>query len=106
MSSYTSISSDKLFRLIGTALAPTMIDGRSDEEFADAPCLVPGAVRRSHRLDLSPKAPSLLTASLGLSRMSDDEPEQLSAGIQENAQRVDQQGRAVTDSRLTGKEKP
>jgi hypothetical protein len=33
------------------------------------------------RLDLSPEAPGLLAASLGLSRMYDDDIEQLSAGI-------------------------
>jgi rhodanese-related sulfurtransferase len=49
MSSYTSISSDKLFRLIGTAKAPTLIDVRTDEEFAADPRLIPGAARRSHR---------------------------------------------------------
>ena len=49
MSSYTSISSDKLFRLIGTAKAPALIDVRTDEEFAGDPRLIPGATRRSHR---------------------------------------------------------
>jgi rhodanese-related sulfurtransferase len=34
------------------------------------------------RLDLSPEAPGLLAASLGLSRMFDDDLEQLSAGMQ------------------------
>jgi len=33
------------------------------------------------RLDLSPEAPGLLAASLGLSRMYDDDLEQLEAGI-------------------------
>jgi hypothetical protein len=33
------------------------------------------------RLDLSPEAPGLLAASLGLSRMYDDDLEQLSAGL-------------------------
>ena len=33
------------------------------------------------RLDLSPEAPGLLAASLGLSRMFDDDLEQLEAGI-------------------------
>jgi rhodanese-related sulfurtransferase len=49
MSSYTSISSDKLFRLIGTAKVPALIDVRSDEEFAADARLIPGATRRSHR---------------------------------------------------------
>ena len=33
------------------------------------------------RLDLSPEAPGLLAASLGLSRMFDDDLEQLNAGM-------------------------
>ena len=49
MSSYTSISSDKLSRLIGTAHAPALIDVRIDEDFAADPRLIPGAMRRSHR---------------------------------------------------------
>jgi rhodanese-related sulfurtransferase len=49
MSSYTSISSDKLSRLIGTASAPTLVDVRTDEDFAADPRLIPGAIRRSHR---------------------------------------------------------
>jgi rhodanese-related sulfurtransferase len=49
MSSYNSISIEKLSRLIGTANAPTLIDVRIDEHFAADPRLIPGAVRRSHR---------------------------------------------------------
>jgi rhodanese-related sulfurtransferase len=49
MSSYTSISSEKLSRLIGTAKAPTLVDVRLDEDFAADPRLIPGAVRYSHR---------------------------------------------------------
>jgi len=49
MSSYTTISSDKLSRLIGTANAATLIDVRIDDDFAADPCLIPGASRRSHR---------------------------------------------------------
>ncbi len=48
MSSYTSISSEKLSRLIGTANAPTLIDVRIDEDFGADPRLIPGATRRSH----------------------------------------------------------
>jgi rhodanese-related sulfurtransferase len=48
MSSYTSISADKLVRLIGTANAPVLIDVRTDEDFAADPRMIPGAVRRSH----------------------------------------------------------
>jgi rhodanese-related sulfurtransferase len=49
MSSYTSISPDKLSRLIGTAHTPALIDVRIDEDFNADPHLIPGAVRRSHR---------------------------------------------------------
>ena len=63
MSSYTSISSDKLTRLIGTARAPTLIDVRIDEDFAADPRLIPGATRRSHR-DLQDWAPRLTGQSV------------------------------------------
>src|SRR3974377_1944695 len=46
--SYTSISSDELSRLIGTASAPALIDVRLDEDFAADPRLIPGAARRAH----------------------------------------------------------
>ena len=49
MSSYTAISPDKLFRLIGTPSAPALIDVRIDEDFDADPRLIPGALRRSHR---------------------------------------------------------
>lgn len=58
MSSYTSISSEKLARLIGTAKAPRLIDVRIDDDFAADPRLIPGAVRRSHR-DVQDWAPRL-----------------------------------------------
>jgi rhodanese-related sulfurtransferase len=48
MSSYTTISSDRLARLIGTANTPLLIDVRTDEDFAADPRLIPGAIRRSH----------------------------------------------------------
>ena len=48
MSSYTTISPDKLARLIGTANMPVLIDVRTDADFAADPRLIPGAVRRSH----------------------------------------------------------
>lgn len=56
--SYTSISSDKLSRLIGTAGAPMLIDVRLDEDFSGDPRLIPSAVKRSH-LDLQQWAPRL-----------------------------------------------
>ena len=46
MSSYTTISPEKLSRLIGTANTPALIDVRTDEDFAADPRLVPGASRR------------------------------------------------------------
>ena len=49
MSSFTTISVDKLSRLIGTANTPALIDVRTDEDFAADPRLIPGAVRRSHQ---------------------------------------------------------
>ena len=48
MSSPTTISSEKLARLIGTANRPALIDVRTDEDFAADPRLIPGAVRRHH----------------------------------------------------------
>ena len=63
MSSYTSISSDKLSRLIGTANAPTLIDVRIDDDFAADPRLIPGAMRRSHR-DVQDWAASLTGQSV------------------------------------------
>jgi rhodanese-related sulfurtransferase len=48
MSSPTLISPDKLARLIGTANLPALIDVRTDEDFADDPRLIPGAIRRNH----------------------------------------------------------
>ncbi len=49
MSSYTTISLDKLARLIGTANLPALIDVRTDDDFAADPRLIPGAIRRSHQ---------------------------------------------------------
>src|SRR5689334_23365513 len=48
MSSHTTISADKLSRLIGTAKTPVLIDVRTEQDFAADPRLIPGAVRRSH----------------------------------------------------------
>ena len=47
MSSYGTISPDKLSRLIGTANTPALIDVRTDEDFAADQRLIPGAVRRN-----------------------------------------------------------
>lgn len=63
MSSYTSISPDKLSRLIGTPHAPTLVDVRIDEDFAADPRLIPGAMRRSHR-NIQDWAPSFTGQSV------------------------------------------
>ena len=44
----TSIATDKLARLIGTANTPALIDVRTDEDFAADARLIPGAIRRNH----------------------------------------------------------
>jgi rhodanese-related sulfurtransferase len=49
MSSPTTISPDKLARLIGTANTPVLIDVRTDEDFAADQRLIPGAIRRNHK---------------------------------------------------------
>jgi hypothetical protein len=48
MSSLTTISFDKLARLIGTPKCPALIDVRTDEDFAADPRLIPGSVRHAH----------------------------------------------------------
>ena len=48
MPSPTTISVDKLSRLVGTPGCPALIDVRTAEDFAAAPRLVPGSVRRPH----------------------------------------------------------
>jgi rhodanese-related sulfurtransferase len=48
MSSTTTISIDKLLRLIGTPKCPVLIDVRTDEDFAADPRLIPGSIRRPH----------------------------------------------------------
>ena len=49
MSSPTSISIDKLSRLVGLPRCPVLIDVRSEEDFAADPRLIPGAARRDWR---------------------------------------------------------
>jgi rhodanese-related sulfurtransferase len=46
MSAYTTISPDKLVRLLGSPKGPALIDVRPEADFADDPRLIPGAVRR------------------------------------------------------------
>lgn len=48
MSSFATISVDKLSRLIGTPGCPALIDVRTDEDFAADPRLIPGATRRPY----------------------------------------------------------
>ncbi|WP_027548386.1 chromate resistance protein ChrB domain-containing protein [Bradyrhizobium sp. WSM2254] len=48
MSTFTTISSDKLARLIGTANAPALIDVRTEEDFAADRRLIPGSIKLSH----------------------------------------------------------
>ncbi len=46
MPSPNTITVDKLVRLIGRADSPTLIDVRTDEDFAASPYLIPGSLRR------------------------------------------------------------
>lgn len=48
MSSYTSITIEKLSRLIGTVNTPVLIDVRTDADFAADPRTIPGALRRPY----------------------------------------------------------
>jgi len=48
MASPTTISVEKLARLIGTPNCPALIDVRIDEDFAADPRLIPGSARRPH----------------------------------------------------------
>jgi rhodanese-related sulfurtransferase len=48
MSSFNTISSEKLARLIGVPHGPALIDVRLEEDFAADPRFIPGAIRRSH----------------------------------------------------------
>ncbi|TIM12989.1 MAG: sulfurtransferase [Mesorhizobium sp.] len=48
MPSPTTISVEKLARLVGTPNFPVLVDVRNDEDFALDPRLIPGSARRSH----------------------------------------------------------
>jgi rhodanese-related sulfurtransferase len=48
MSSFNTISTEKLARIIGVPHSPALIDVRSEEDFASDPRFIPGAIRRSH----------------------------------------------------------
>ncbi|MCC0005287.1 MAG: chromate resistance protein [Methylobacteriaceae bacterium] len=47
MSSFNSISPEKLARLIGVPHGPALVDVRADEDYAADPRLIPGATRRA-----------------------------------------------------------
>jgi rhodanese-related sulfurtransferase len=48
MSSTTTISVEKLLRLVGTPKCPAIIDVRTQEDFSADARLIPGSMRRSH----------------------------------------------------------
>ena len=48
MSSFNSISADKLWRLLGVPHGPALVDVRAKEDFAVDPRFIPSAVRRAH----------------------------------------------------------
>ncbi len=48
MSSFNTISAEKLARLIGVPRGPTLIDVRTKGDFAADPRFIPGAIRRPH----------------------------------------------------------
>jgi rhodanese-related sulfurtransferase len=48
MSSVTTISVDKLARLVGTPHCPAIVDVRTNEDFAADPRLIPSALRQPH----------------------------------------------------------
>ena len=48
MSSFNSISTDKLWRLVGVPHGPALIDVRGKDAFAADPRFIPGAIRRAH----------------------------------------------------------
>jgi rhodanese-related sulfurtransferase len=48
MSANTSISIDKVVRLIGTPDCPAIVDVRTEDDFNKDPRLIPGAARQSH----------------------------------------------------------
>jgi rhodanese-related sulfurtransferase len=48
MSSFNTISSEKLARLIGVPHGPALIDVRTKEDFVADPRFIPGAIRRPH----------------------------------------------------------
>jgi rhodanese-related sulfurtransferase len=48
MSSFNTIPTEKLARLIGVPHGPALIDVRTEEDFAADPRFIPGAIRRPH----------------------------------------------------------
>ncbi|WP_207472029.1 hypothetical protein [Paracoccus fontiphilus] len=96
MAAPNAISPDKLFRLIGTARTPVILDVRSDEDFAADPRLLPGAMRADDRTPGEapwPPGPTVVLCQaghqrsqgaaglLGLSRIHADDQQQMEAGM-------------------------
>jgi rhodanese-related sulfurtransferase len=48
MSAINKISPEKLARLVGTPKSPSLVDVRTDEDFAAEPRLIPGSLRRPY----------------------------------------------------------
>jgi hypothetical protein len=48
MSSFNSMSADKLWRLVGVPHGPALIDVRNNDAFVSDPRFIPSAMRRSH----------------------------------------------------------
>ncbi|WP_315919748.1 sulfurtransferase/chromate resistance protein [Mesorhizobium sp. SP-1A] len=75
MSSPTTISPEKLARLIGTPNCPALIDVRIDEDFASDPRLIPGSVRRPHdrvrEWGASIESPSVVVTCQGGKKLSE-----------------------------------
>ncbi len=49
MSAFTTISSEKLARLIGLPHCPAIVDVRIEDDFKADPFLIPGSIKRSHK---------------------------------------------------------
>ena len=60
MAALNEITSQQLARLIGTPDCPTIVDVRIDEDFAEDPRTIPGAIRHSHT-ELATLVPKLGT---------------------------------------------
>ena len=63
MSSFTTITTEKLARLIGLPRAPVLIDVRTEEDFRTDPRLLPGSLRRP-AAEVASWAPALAGAAV------------------------------------------